>query len=305
MRKPDLRLIPVAAALGLLAGCGATFDYEALRASQAPGDGFAQALSREYKAFALFETDEMMDWPDAAHFGEKALLAAKGTVPPPENLGDWRLPADRVGELVAARARLTAALDQGAAGRWPASAAVAQARFDCWVEQQEENWQTDHIARCRDGFQNAMGEVEQRLADAAAAAGPAATPAVARDGDGGRPAGDAVRSFIVPFAFDSAELAGGAEETVAAVVDLARAGRDVLIVIGGHADRAGADAYNDRLSRRRAEALSRALVGRGVAAERISINAFGERRPLVSTPDGARETRNRRVEVTVGPASSL
>lgn len=298
-----LFLLTEVVALSLLAGCGATFNYDALRASKAPGDGFAQALSREYKDFALFETDEMMDWPDAALFGEKSLLAAKGTVPPPENLRDWRLPADHVGELVAARARLAAALDQGAAGRWPTTAAVAQVRFDCWVEQQEENWQIADIARCRDGFHTAMGQIEQSLA--AAAPRSMATPAIARDGDAGRPVGGATHAFIVPFAFDSADLAGGAEETIAAIAEFAQAGKDVRIVIGGHTDRAGSQSYNERLSWRRAEALSRALIEQGVAAERIAINAFGERRPLVPTPDGTREMRNRRVEVMVGPAPQL
>jgi hypothetical protein len=80
-------------AMGLLAGCGATFDYDELRSSSASGEGFTPALSREYKSFALFETDEMMDWPDAAHFGEKTLVAARGTVPPPERLEDWRFRA--------------------------------------------------------------------------------------------------------------------------------------------------------------------------------------------------------------------
>jgi len=210
MRKPlhGPLLITEIVALGLVAGCGATFDYDALRTSNAAGDGFAPALSREYKSFALFETDEMMDWPDAAHFGEKTLVAAKGTVPQPEKLEDWRLPPDHVGELSTARARLTRALDRGAGQRWPDQAAVAQVSFDCWVEQQEENWQTNHIALCRQKFETAMRALDERFAAADASSGlqPASAPA----DDGAATA----RNFVVPFEFDSAELNGGATATV-------------------------------------------------------------------------------------------
>ncbi|MDX9859641.1 MAG: OmpA family protein [Rhodospirillales bacterium] len=288
-------------ALGFLAGCGGTFDYDALRAANADGDGFAPALSREYKSFALFETDEMMDWPDAAHFGGKTLQAARGSVPQPEDLGDRRLPAEHVGELAAARARLVQALDRGAGRRWPDQAAVAQVSFDCWVEQQEENWQHNHIALCRDRFRDAMATIDQRFASADAPID--LQPASAEQGE--MPGGGATRRFVVPFEFDSAELNGGAESTVEAVARVTTAGGDMRVAIGGHADRAGTHSYNERLSLRRAEALSRALIAKGVPAERITVGAFGERRPVVPTGDGVPDRRNRRVEVTVGPAPDL
>lgn len=305
MNKPLYGWFPPSAivALGLLAGCGATFDYDALRVSNAEGDGFAPALSREYKTFALFEADEMMDWPDAARFGGKALQAAKGDVPRPERLADRRLPAGHVGELTAARARLTQALDRGAGRQWPDQAAVAQVRFDCWVEQQEENWQHDHIARCRDGFNAAMRTIDERFAAAGAPAG--LQPAMASAGDGGMRADGSARTFVVPFGFDSAALTEGARMTVEAVARLIEAGDGVRVIVGGHADRAGADPYNERLSWRRAEAMSRALIAKGVPAGRITVDAFGERRPVVPTGDGVPDARNRRVDVTVGPAPGL
>jgi OOP family OmpA-OmpF porin len=296
MRKPLHGPFLITAALGLLAGCDATFDYDAMRTSSVSGDGFAPALSREYKSFALFETDEMLDWPDAAHFGEKTLLAAKGTVPPPEKLEDWRLPAEHVGELSTARSQLIQALDKGAGQRWPNEAAVAQVSFDCWVEQQEENWQTNHIALCRDKFYTAMKNLDQRLAAADASSG--LQPAMAASGE------DTTRSFVVPFEFDSAELNGGAETTVEAVARMAKAGGDMRVTVGGHADRAGTDPYNQRLSLRRAEALTRSLIEKGVPAERIRVGAYGEERPAVPTGDGVPDMRNRRVEITVDPATN-
>ena len=72
---------------------------------------------------------------------------------------------------------------------------------------------------------------------------------------------------------------------------------DVLVI--GHTDRVGNDAFNDALSRQRAEVVRRALVARGIAAENIVIAGRGKREPIVPTADGVAEARNRRVEILV------
>lgn len=298
-------LVAQAFVIVLLTGCGATFDYTALRDSQAEGDGFAAELAREYKVFALFETDEMRDWPDAAHFGEKALAAASGKVLPPESPKDWRLPKDKVGEITAARARLVSALDKGAGERWPHAAAKAQVGLDCWIEQQEENWQFDHIAKCRGEFEGAITEIDKAFAVSEAAADTHAIPAVAMQ-DGATHGGlSGPKSFLILFDFDSAAITADSLPALEGIADAAKGGETVRLIVSGHTDRAGPEAFNQRLSWQRAEAVSQALIERGVAADRIGISAHGERRLRISTPDGMREPRNRRVEVTVGPAPAL
>lgn len=72
---------------------------------------------------------------------------------------------------------------------------------------------------------------------------------------------------------------------------------DLLVI--GHTDRAGTDAFNDALSRQRAEVVRRALVARGVADQNIVIVGRGEREPIIATADGVAEARNRRVEILV------
>ena len=67
--------------------------------------------------------------------------------------------------------------------------------------------------------------------------------------------------------------------------------------LAGHADRSGKTSYNMRLSLRRAQAAKAALVKLGVKAGDISLVGRGESEPLVSTADGVREPRNRRVEI--------
>ncbi len=283
----------------ILGGCGGAFDYEGLRRMEAPGDGFAARLAREYKDFALFEADEMYDWPDAAHFGEKALAAALGEAPAPEPIGAWRLPAGLVDEMTRARRRLVSALDAGAGQAAPGAAARGQARFDCWLEQQEENWQTAHIKRCRDGTYAALENMEKAVATRTPGAPPALRPA-GLPGDGSQP-----KAFVVFFAFDGDFLLADGMAAMDAVAEAAKSGVPVSIGIGGHADRAGPKRYNMDLSLRRAETVLKALAERGVDRARITVSAHGESRPRADTPDGVREPRNRRVEITISPAPAL
>ncbi len=72
---------------------------------------------------------------------------------------------------------------------------------------------------------------------------------------------------------------------------------DLLII--GHTDSVGAHAFNDALSRQRAEVVRQALVARGIAPDRIAVVGRGKREPAVPTPDGVAEPRNRRVEILV------
>lgn len=75
-----------------------------------------------------------------------------------------------------------------------------------------------------------------------------------------------------------------------------------LIDVLGHTDSDGAEAYNQTLSERRAQAVSSYLSGRGVDPIRIATMGYGETRPIASneTPEG--KSQNRRVEIKVVPA---
>jgi outer membrane protein OmpA-like peptidoglycan-associated protein len=65
------------------------------------------------------------------------------------------------------------------------------------------------------------------------------------------------------------------------------------IVIVGHADESGPEAFNDRLSHERAEAALRQLLARAIPAERIQLVARGEHQPLANG-------NSRRVEIYRG-----
>jgi outer membrane protein OmpA-like peptidoglycan-associated protein len=71
------------------------------------------------------------------------------------------------------------------------------------------------------------------------------------------------------------------------------------VALVGKADRAGSDAYNMALSKRRADAVKGELARAGVPPARIDERWVGEREPPVPTPEGVREPRNRVVEITL------
>jgi outer membrane protein OmpA-like peptidoglycan-associated protein len=71
-------------------------------------------------------------------------------------------------------------------------------------------------------------------------------------------------------------------------------GRD-RFVVAGHTDAKGSPAYNKQLSLRRAEAVKRFLVARGVAAARLDTVGFGSEKLLA--PEQPEDPRNRRVEI--------
>lgn len=71
------------------------------------------------------------------------------------------------------------------------------------------------------------------------------------------------------------------------------------ISVIGHTDRVGSIEDNDQLSRLRAESVQRYIQSTGVRTSSIEAAGRGEREPLIETPDGVAEPRNRRVEIRV------
>ena len=73
---------------------------------------------------------------------------------------------------------------------------------------------------------------------------------------------------------------------------------EVVIAIG-HTDSIGSDAYNQKLSVRRAESVKAYLVSRGVEPNRIYTEGKGEKQPVASNKTGDGRQKNRRVEIEV------
>jgi outer membrane protein OmpA-like peptidoglycan-associated protein len=107
------------------------------------------------------------------------------------------------------------------------------------------------------------------------------------------------RTYLVFFDFDRADLTDRARQIIAEAAQAVTSTGTTRIEVAGHADRAGTPQYNQRLSMRRAEAVAAELARRGIDRSQMSIQAFGESRPLVPTADGVREPQNRRVEIVL------
>ena len=266
-----VRYVSLCAGAAILAGCVGQ-DVNQLNDTTIEGESFTASLAREYRGLANFEASEMQDWADADYFARKGLMAAQGDAVAPADLGEFNLPSESVADLGAARDRLLAAFANGATQTYPVESAIAQTRFDCWVEQQEENIQPDHIAACQDEFFAALALIERPVMD---------IPAV----------------YYVFFDFDRSDITPEAQVVIDQVgtdwTDLGNPDVDVV----GHADRSGSRVYNQALSLRRAQATENALGGVGVPGGDVSISGQGEDNPLVPTPDGVREPSNRRAEI--------
>lgn len=110
----------------------------------------------------------------------------------------------------------------------------------------------------------------------------------------------------VLFAFDSAQLTPEAEAALRRTAELAVQAGEGPIIVTGHTDSVGDDAYNLRLSRQRAEAVTRWLAASGgVPASRLKAEGRGEAEPVAANarPDGQDDpegrARNRRVVVAM------
>src|SRR6059036_2623110 len=70
-------------------------------------------------------------------------------------------------------------------------------------------------------------------------------------------------------------------------------------LVEGHTDSIGSDAYNQRLSERRANAVGDYMIARGIEAQRITTKGWGESKPIASNKTKEGRAQNRRVEITV------
>ena len=283
------KLLFIAAGLTLAACSG--FQLDRVSKVEPQGSPFDTAVFEGYLELSRAEFSEG-DYKDSDFFALRALQS--GGVGPQE-IWERRIPEAKIPELEAARRQLAAVLEATASQKAPEAAARALVMFDCWMQEQEENFQEDDIAACRSQFFAALAEAQKAVGSPALSVLPA-QPVQEEPMPAPRP--EPVRVVIL-FDFDSAEVRSTEEAKIRQLVTAIRGRRRARISLIGHSDRAGADAYNDQLAERRAWAVATALSKVVLADARVSLRSLGESRPAVATRDGVREPRNRRVEVIV------
>ena len=107
-------------------------------------------------------------------------------------------------------------------------------------------------------------------------------------------------SASVPFAFDKAALSSEAKEDLDKLATGLGADKRFVIAVEGYTDATGDHAYNEALSRKRADAVVTYLVAKhDVPIYRIHMIGLGEDKPVDEGKNRAARAKNRRVEVKV------
>ena len=101
----------------------------------------------------------------------------------------------------------------------------------------------------------------------------------------------------VYFEFDKSSLTSKSIQTLKSAVDALNENSTIEVTLSGHADERGTREYNLALGQRRAESVSDYLVLNGIKKSRITVNSFGEEKPLAYGQDEASYAKNRRVEI--------
>ncbi|WLH89017.1 OmpA family protein [Pseudomonas sp. FP453] len=136
----------------------------------------------------------------------------------------------------------------------------------------------------------------------AGAVAPAPTPAPAPEPtpEPEAPVAQVVRVELdVKFDFDKAVVKPNSYGDVKNLADFMKQYPATNVEVAGHTDSVGPDAYNQKLSQRRADAVKQVLVKDGVAANRVTSVGYGESRPVADNATEAGRAVNRRVEASV------
>ncbi len=101
------------------------------------------------------------------------------------------------------------------------------------------------------------------------------------------------------FDFNSAALRGGSRETLNELASNFSQYPDNEIIVEGHTDSVGSDAYNQKLSEQRAATVADYLIDRGVRASNVIVYGYGELRPKSTNDTADGRQLNRRVEIHI------
>ena len=156
-----------------------------------------------------------------------------------------------------------------------------------------------HPDRAQQGHRRPLARLNHQITVGLAYAFNHPTPPPAATAPTSAPVAAPSRSYLVFFDWDRAGLTGRARQIIAEAAQASTCVQTTRIEVSGYTDSSGTARYNQGLSVRRAEAVQMELVRDGVAREAISVQGYGDSRPLVPTAQGVREPQNRRVEIVL------
>jgi OOP family OmpA-OmpF porin len=177
----------------------------------------------------------------------------------------------------------------------------------CW---RDANWTPATAAVGCDGAIVAKPAAAPASAPAPApAAAPAAAPApaavAARPAAPAAPAAPPAAATKVTYAadaffdFDKSVLKAEGKAKLDDLVGKVKGINLEVIIAVGHTDSVGSDAYNQKLSVKRSDAVKAYLVSKGIEKNRVYTEGKGEKQPVADNKTAAGRSKNRRVEIEV------
>jgi OOP family OmpA-OmpF porin len=146
----------------------------------------------------------------------------------------------------------------------------------------------------------------------AARPAPAPAPAPAAAAPAAKPAAPAPRPALPPaaatkvtyaadafFDFDKSVLKAEGKAKLDDLVGKVKGINLEVVIAVGHTDSVGSDAYNQKLSVKRAEAVKAYLVSKGIEKNRVYTEGKGEKQAVADNKTAAGRAKNRRVEIEV------
>lgn len=269
---------------------------------------FYHLLSLEYLKLAKFELYKMHDEIDANLFAYKSSLAKNKNIFYPENPSDWNIPQkyektanilyDKINKFMINKVYL----------EYPENFSQVLSAYDCWIEQIEENWQTDHIDACYEKLNKNLeiisvkiSELNKKINEESIELSTNKNKLASEKNENKHNKKEIVDinkeyKLIVFFEFDKFNLSSEQIIELETFIDKAKENSDRKILVEGHTDSMGSKLYNLKLSEKRANFIKEYLINKNLV-NIIETISFGEEKLLIPSGDQVKEKQNRRAEV--------
>ena len=286
-----LRTICSLLAIILISACSASYEKIKNVESQ-KNNSFSASLLKAYKEKAIFEAEEMHDWNSAKLYSEKALEALEGKEVKPQKIQYWKLSNEYISDLSYSYNNLMEIYDDAKIVDHH-NLAKAISSLDCWAEQQEEDWQTWDINKCKEDFINAMHVLYEKIVNNKN------NTSIKKNNKNLESVSVVTKNEkkeimqIIYFDFDESILSQISIQTINKFLNKNKKLISNFVIIG-HADTKGSNKYNLELSLKRAEAVKNILLNNGIKQNKISILGRGEEFLAIKTADNVAHPANRR-----------
>ena len=286
-----LRTICSLLAIILISACSASYEKIKNVESQ-KNNSFSASLLKAYKEKAIFEAEEMHDWNSAKLYSEKALEALEGKEVKPQKIQYWKISNEYIPDLSYSYNNLMEIYDDAKIVDHH-NLAKAISSLDCWAEQQEEDWQSWDINKCKEDFINAMHVLYEKIVNNKN------NTSIKKNNKNLESVSVVTKNEkkeimqIIYFDFDESTLSQISIQTINKFLNKNKKLISNFVIIG-HADTKGSNKYNLELSLKRAEAVKNILLNNGIKQNKISILGRGEEFLAIKTADNVAHPANRR-----------